>query len=131
MKGFEADGGVTYRNRFRVVFCTKYGREVLSEQAIARAEQVLKSVAAQDGVEIKELEIHPSYVQMFIEFNPKLALHNVVVHLQRKSAGVLREEFPELKSRLPSLWSRNYLACSTGKLMDGDAERYVMSQKGM
>ncbi|MBV8607767.1 MAG: transposase [Singulisphaera sp.] len=40
------------------------------------------------------------------------------------------EEFPALRTRLPTLWSRSYSAGSVGHVGDATVERYIASQEG-
>jgi putative transposase len=41
---------------------------------------------------------------------------------------VLREEFPHLKSRMPTLWSSSYFAASAGAVSAATVERYIDTQ---
>jgi putative transposase len=43
---------------------------------------------------------------------------------------VLREEFPALRSRLPTLWSRSYFIASVGAVSEATIRRYIEAQKG-
>ena len=80
-------------------------------------------------VEIKALEIMPDHVHMFIEFDPRLMLHKVVKQFKGKSSHILREEFPFLKSSMPSLWTRSYLSCSVGHISEDVIKEYIESQQ--
>ncbi|MCW5970923.1 MAG: transposase [Blastocatellales bacterium] len=41
----------------------------------------------------------------------------------------MREEFPWLKSRLPSLWSRSYYIGSVGHVSEATIKKYIANQK--
>jgi putative transposase len=41
----------------------------------------------------------------------------------------LLEEFPSLKSRLPSLWTRSYCCESVGHISEEAIQRYIEDQK--
>lgn len=43
---------------------------------------------------------------------------------------MLRREFPKLKSRLPSLWSRSYYVGTAGEVSAETIRRYIEAQKG-
>jgi putative transposase len=45
--------------------------------------------------------------------------------------GILRQEFPELKSKLPTLWTRSYFVSTHGHISDEMITRYIEEQKGM
>ena len=40
------------------------------------------------------------------------------------------EEFPKLKSRLPTLWTRSYYVDNIGKLNEYTIRKYIEEQKG-
>jgi len=45
------------------------------------------------------------------------------------TSRVLRQEFPRLRSRLPTLWSRSYFAASVGNVSEATIARYIEEQK--
>lgn len=42
----------------------------------------------------------------------------------------LRQEFPWLKSRRPSLWTRSYYVGTAGEVAADTIQRYIEAQKG-
>jgi putative transposase len=48
---------------------------------------------------------------------------------KRYTSRVLRQEFPSLKSRLPSLWSRSYYVGSAGHVSADTIQKYIEQQK--
>ena len=50
--------------------------------------------------------------------------------LKGYSSHALREEFPVLKRRLPSLWTNSYYCATTGSVTLEMLKRYVQNQKG-
>jgi len=43
----------------------------------------------------------------------------------------LREEFPALRSRLPSLWTSSYYVGTAGNVSSETIRRYIDAQKGV
>jgi putative transposase len=41
---------------------------------------------------------------------------------------VLRAEFPHLRSRLPTLWSKSYFVASIGRVSETTIRRYIAEQ---
>ena len=41
-----------------------------------------------------------------------------------------QREFPHLKSRLPTLWSRSYYAGTVGYVSEATVKKYIANQKG-
>ena len=123
--------GLVYKNQFHVVFCPKYRRPVLVDGVDVRLKEILLEKAAELDVKILSIEIMPDHVHLFISFDPRLMLHKIIKILKGSSSRILREEFPSLKSRLPSLWTRSYFSCSVGHIGEAAVRRYIEEQKNV
>ena len=123
--------GLVYKNQFHVVFCPKYRRPVLVDGVDVRLKEILLEKAAELDVRILSMEIMPDHVHLFISFDPRLMLHKIIKILKGASARILREEFPSLKSRLPSMWTRSYFSCSVGHIGEAAVRRYIEEQKNV
>ena len=60
------------------------------------------------GITIETMEIMPDHVHLFAKAPPTLAPHFIVQQLKGISSRLFRQEFPHLKSRLPTLWTRSH-----------------------
>ena len=49
--------------------------------------------------------------------------------LKGRSSRLLREEFPWLKSKIPSLWTRSYFSCTVGHINEDTIQKYIADQK--
>ena len=123
--------GLVYKNQFHVVFCPKYRRPVLVDGVDVRLKEILLEKAAELDVKILSMEIMPDHVHLFISFDPRVMLHKIIKILKGSSSRILREEFPSLKSRLPSLWTRSYFSCSVGHIGEAAVRRYIEEQKNV
>lgn len=75
----------------------------------------------------------PDHVHLLVEVDPQYGVHRLVKAAKGRSPRVLREEFPHLKSRLPTLWTNSYFVyfvATVGSTPLGVMERYVEQQKG-
>lgn len=120
--------GIVYKNQFHIIWCPKYRRPVLVDQVAVRLKEILFDIAASHDIDIKAIEVMPDHVHIFIEFDPRLCLHKIVKDMKGTSARLLREEFPHLKSRLPSLWTRSYFSCSVGHVGEDTIKKYIEAQ---
>ncbi|SDW51202.1 putative transposase [Lachnospiraceae bacterium KHCPX20] len=128
-KGYIHKEGIVFKNQFHIIFCPKYRRKVLVDGVDVRLKELLTEIAADMDVTIKSMEVMPDHVHLFIEFDPRIMLHKVVKHMKERSSRILRKEFPWLKSRIPSLWSRSYFSCSVGHINEETIEKYIENQK--
>ena len=129
MSDYVRKDGLVYKNQFHVIFCPKYRRKVLVDGVDTRLKEILYAEAQKMNVEIKALEVMPDHVHMFIEFDPRMALHKVIKQFKRQSAHILKTEFPYLKSRIPNLWTRSYFSCSVGNISEESVKQYILEQK--
>ena len=96
-----------YNLGYHIVFCPKYRRKVLVDGIDERLKELLKEKAQELEITIESMEVMPDHVHLFIRSKPTYAVHFVVNQLKGYSSVKLRKEFPKLKSRLPTLWTRS------------------------
>jgi len=121
--------GIVYLNQHHIVFCPKYRRKVLVGDIEKDLRQIFNEVAQEKDVEIKALEIMPDHVHMFISFDPRQPLHELIKTFKGRSSRILRDKYPSLKSRIPSLWTRSYFCCTIGYISEETVKHYIENQK--
>ena len=97
----------------------------------ARLKEIIQSVAHDNGWEIIALETMPDHVHLFIKTSPKIAPNNIIARIKGTTSRILRNEFPELRRRLPTLWTRSYFVSTHGHVSSETMKRYVEEQKGV
>jgi len=122
--------GAVFSLKYHVVWCPKYRRPVLEGDVADRLKTLLAEKAAELGLTIRALEVMPDHVHLFVEGDPTRCVAEIVNRLKGYTSHVLRGEFPSLRSRLPTLWSRSYYAGTVGHVSATTIERYIASQKG-
>ena len=101
------------------------------EGAVAdRLKALLQNTANEFSLTIHTLEIMPDHVHLFIECDPTFSISEITNRLKGQTSRVLRQEFPRLRARLPTLWSRSYYAGSVGHVSEAAVRKYIESQKG-
>jgi putative transposase len=103
---------------------------VLDAAIEARLKRIIQEVTTELDMVVHELKILPDHVHLVVEADPVLCVAEIVNRIKRRSSRLLREEFPTLCSRLPTLWSRSYYAGSVGYVSDKTVSDYVEQQKG-
>jgi len=114
---------------YHIIWCPKYRRSVLSETIANRMLELLYEKAKKLKVKIVEANIVPNHVHLFVRAEPVHAPHFIVGQLKGYTSRILRREFSELRSRLPTLWTRSYYIDSVGKLNEYTIRKYVQEQK--
>lgn len=71
----------------------------------------------------------PDHVHLLVEVDPQFGIHKLVKRIKGKTSRVLREEFPNLKSRIPSLWTNSYFVSTVGGAPLEVIKEYIENQK--
>jgi putative transposase len=120
---------IAYNCHYHVVFCPKYRRKVLVNGVDERLKTILMETIEKWGQELVEIEVLPDHVHLLVGCDPQFGIHRLVKYLKGTSSRYLREEFPHLKRRLPSLWTNSYFCATTGGVTLETLKRYVEGQK--
>ncbi|GAB4576311.1 MAG: IS200/IS605-like element ISH22 family transposase [Anaerolineae bacterium] len=120
----------TYNINYHLVWCPKFRRPVLDGAVGVRLADLLPEYVRELGGETLDLVVMPDHVHLFASFPPTLAINQIVHRLKGATSHQLRKEFPHLKSRLPSLWTRSYYVGTAGHVSAETIRRYIDEQKG-
>lgn len=124
------ENGVEYSCYYHVVWCTKYRRPVLLGEIDKILASNIETTCEINGIELVSMEIMPDSVHLVVGCSPRLGIHKAVKRLKAESYGVLKEAHPELKSRLPTLWTNKYLVVTVGGMTKETVDRFLERQKG-
>ena len=117
-----------YNINYHFVWCPKYRRPVLTGEISDRLVELIPQKVKELRGEILELIVRPDHVHLSVSFPPDLAPKQIMHRLKGYTSHQLREEFPQLKSRLPSLWTRSYYAGTAGNVSSETIRKYIESQ---
>ena len=118
--------------QYHIIWCPKFRFNVLKGNVESELKQILWIISTQYEFEIKEIEIMPDHIHLFISTKPTIAPTDVVRILKGISARELFKKFPKLKefyNRSGSLWSKGYFASTVGKVSEETVKRYIQEQK--
>ena len=126
---YARNAGAVFSLKYHVVWRPKYRRSVLVKPVDARLKILLTEKAEELGLTIHVMEVMPDHVHLFVEGSPMICVAEIVNGLKGFTSHALREEFPFLKSRLPTLWSWSYYAGSVGSVSEAVVRKYIEGQK--
>ncbi|WP_445311471.1 IS200/IS605 family transposase [Microcoleus vaginatus] len=110
----KSNKNVVYSCKYHIVWCPKYRRKVLIEGVDTRLKEILLETAIEFGSELIEMEVMPDHVHLLVECDPQLGITRLIRYMKGRSSRYLRQEFPWLKSRLPTLWTNSYFIATVG-----------------
>jgi len=93
--------GAAHRLGLHLVWCPMYRRPVLEGGVADRFHSLIQAKCAERGW---------------------------TVQAKGFTSRVLRAEFPHLRSRLPTLWSKSYFVASVGRVSEATIRRYIAEQ---
>ncbi len=118
-----------YNIGYHLIWCPKYRCKVLVGAVADRLKELLLAKAQALGCTLDTLEIMPDHVYLFLKASPIHAPHYLVQQLKGYTSHELRAEFPKLKTRLPTLWTRSYYCESGGHISQDTIQQYIEDQK--
>ena len=129
-RNYRTTNKTVYSCQYHVIWCTKYRRKVLDIQIQGRLKQLIREKETEYGYEIREVETQQEHVHLLIEIPPTDSIDKIVGKIKSYTSKVLREEYPSLKSRLPSLWTRSKFVSSCGSVTLKVIKNYIEGQSG-
>ena len=129
MEEVRSTNNIVYRCTYHVVWCPKYRRKVITGPVGERLKQIIGEVCAERDAPIVELETMPDHVHLLVVCDPQFGIHRLVKQIKGRSSRLLREEFPQLRSRLPTLWTNSYFVATCGGPTLEVIKRYVENQR--
>lgn len=130
-KGYISNQTSVHFIGYHFVWCPKYRRAVLVGKVKTRLEELIKQKSEELGCKIISLVVMPDHMHLFIGATPLLSPNKLIGQIKGFSSRTLRKEFRELRSRLPTLWTRSYFVSTHGHISDKQIQKYIDEQRGM
>ena len=118
-----------YNVSYHLIWCSKYRRKVLLGDVELRLKQLLEERSSENGWSLEKMEVMPDHVHVFIKASPSDSPAHIVSQLKGYTSSKLRDEFPHLKKRIPTLWTRSYYVETIGHISESTIIRYIENQK--
>jgi len=128
---YRSNKNVVYSCKYHIVWCPKYRRQVLIEGVDARLKEILLEVANEFSSELIEMEVMPDHVHLLVECDPQFGIAKLIRYMKGRSSRYLRQEFPWLKSRLPTLGTNSYFIATVGGAPISVIKQYIENQKNV
>lgn len=131
MDEIRSNRNVVYRCTYHVVWCTKYRRPVITDDVGVRLLDIIEEVCDERNCSIIEVDATADHVHLLVGCDPQYGIHRLVKQVKGRSSRLLRQEFPHLRSRLPTLWTNSYFVATVGGATLETVKEYVKSQRGV
>jgi putative transposase len=115
---------------YHIIWTTKYRRSVLTDEMQKYLKKLLLNYSNEnEEFNILELEIMGDHVHCLIQIDPDFPISSTLNILKGSSSHDMNEHFPELKKKLPTLWTRSKFVASVGSVSLETVKKYIENQK--
>lgn len=130
-KPYHTDHSIVYSCQYHVIFCPKYRRAVLEDAVARRLKEMILEKQTEYGYAVMGMEVMPEHVHLLLDVDPRVGINNVVAKIKGYTSHELREEYPWLKKRLPTLWTRSKFISTVGAVTLDTVQKYIADQRGV
>jgi putative transposase len=103
---------------------------VLKEAVANRMKVLVLDKPSEYGCQVMEMEVMPDHVHLLLDIDPRVGVNQVVTKIKGHNSHQLRTEYPWLKKRLPTLWTRSKFISSVGSVTLEVVQANIADQKG-
>ena len=100
---YRVNAASVFSLQYHLVWCPKYRKRILVDTLEKRLRELLYQRAKEIKTEIHGVKIMPDHVHRFVESDPTMAPARLAAQFKGFTSHQFREQFPWLKSYLPSL----------------------------
>ena len=112
-----------------MIFCPKYRRKVLTEKIASRLKKLIREKQEEYRYSILDMEVLEDHVHLLLDINPRDGVFTITNKIKGYTSHVLRKEFSELKSKLPTLWTESKFISSVGSVTLEVVKKYIDEQR--
>lgn|SRR5262245_1289917 len=123
--------GCVYQTAYHMVWRPVYRRDVLKEPIKTTLENLLRSIAHQNKMEVLAVDVQPDHVHLFVSMPPTVSIAQAVKLFKGISARQLRLMYPDLRKRTRSdrLWAPSYYVGTAGHVSAETIRKYIEAQE--
>ena len=126
---YKSNRNVVYSCKYHVVWCPKYRRDVLKDGVDSRLKEIIHSVCNEHNAEVLEVEVMPDHVHLLVEVDPQFGIAKLIQAIKGRSSRLLRQEFRQCRTRVPSLWTNSWFVSTVGGAPLEVIKQYIEQQK--
>jgi len=113
-KAYRKENNKVFSCQYHIVFCPKYRRHVLVDGISTVLKGFIRDKQVEFGYVLLGVEITDDHVHVVVDIPPTVTIMSIVDKIKDGSARILRSKFPDLKSRIPCMWTKNCFIATVG-----------------
>jgi len=128
---YKSNKNIVYSCKYHVVWTPKYRKSILSEDIQNRLKTIIQDLSIELDFDIIAMETMPDHIHLLLEVDPQFGIHKVVKRIKGTTSRILRKEFKELTTKVPTLWTNSYFCSTVGGAPLEVIKQYVEEQKNV
>ena len=126
---YKSNNNVVYSCKYHIIWCPKYRRKVLIGDVEKRLKSLIYEISNDLHTEVIEVETDKDHIHILAEVDPQFGVNKYIKLLKGRTSRILRDEFPYLRKRLPTLWSNSYFVSTVGGAPLSVIKQYIENQQ--
>ena len=120
-----------YNISYHIVWSVKYRKQVINGIIEKTLREILYEVAFEKDFLIKEIELMPDHVHVFVSAKPKVSPSYIYKMLKGISARRIFLRHPKIKEKLwgGHLWNPSTYVETVGHISEDAVKKYIRDQK--
>ena len=126
---YKSSNNISHLCHYHVVWCPKYRKPILTGYLEIRLKEIVTEVCNEKQATILEMECDRNHIHLLVQVDPQYGIHKLIKNIKGRSSRILRQEFPKLRSTLPTLWTNSYFVTTSGGAPLSVIKKYIENQK--
>ncbi len=94
-------------------------------------EKILDNISAEMEFKVIAYEMMPDHIHLLLDCNPKFNILSIIKRIKGTSSRILRDKYPELKSRISTLWTHSKFVTTAGDVDINAIKSYIEEQRNV
>jgi putative transposase len=114
---------------YHFVWIVRRRKKILDGDLDIRLKELIVQAVTEIDCDVIALETDKDHVHLFVNCPPVHCPAKIIQRIKGFTSHQLRIEYPWIKTKLPSLWTRSYWASTAGSVSGDTVRRYIESQR--
>lgn len=104
----QSEKGVVSFCQYHLVWCTCFRRPILSEEIRDLLKGEIQDICRETDIRLRRILLYPDWIGLTVEVSPETPPSRIVHRIRTHCAGLLKRRYPELNSRVASIFTLDY-----------------------
>lgn len=126
---YKTTNTIVYDCKYHIIWCTKYRRKVLDTLIQDELKKAILALQSDLNFSVIEMEVMEDHIHLLLSASSAVAIDKLVGKIKGFTSHLLRDKYPQLKKRLPTLWTRSKFIATCGAVSLSVVQKYIEEQK--